>query len=854
MGSRRTVALPLKAARASRASRTSLAMGLEATPLRNRAPAEISATRKHQVIQVQGASASKPMASHRGRNSAGDLARNATRAHKPMASHRGRNSARDLARNVTRTHKPMASHPAGKISAQQRPKRRKANDRITQRRPKANLTAIHRATSRKPRVKQRTSVRPPPKEPAQPPATRHPKQPSQAGSRVNKLRAYSMRWTVSCSSCPPDTQPRIKKTRHERIGDSMRRTIHLSALLAVCACWLSATASAQNAAVTVHLQPDTIAADQAATLMVTTDGTVEPELPQLAGLQIEPVGTQTSMTVTNGVATQTATYLYSVQAQRPGEYDIAGIKAGNARAETLRLHVQDAGVQQPSAAATEAPVASPQEGKLAFMRLRVDERRIYTSQSVPFTVKAYFRGGTGVSVRGRPQLSSDAFTVSGLDDEPTQQQTTIDGVPYLAVTWRGSLTAAKAGDFPLDMTLPVTMQYREQAQPEPGQQRTRGRTLRDLFGGQLPFGGGSVFGQGSPFDRLFDDSFFDSMLDEPMLQGFGEPGRMVQRDLDLHGRAGTAHVAALPSTGRPADFSGAVGQFELEARLPQPTLVQGEPVDLEVTVQGTGNFGQFSLPPWKGSSAWKTYSGHSSFAAADKAGLQGKLTLQQPVAALQVGPASLPALRFSYFDPKEARYVTRQTAPITVDITPAQGQASSAPVDVTRGVPAANSGSERAPLHEPSVRSLASGGVPAWLLPCAGALLCASFIACAAVGLRRSQRYQERSRRSQHRRALSRQLDAMQHAQRTGDRLAYLRAGRAALQRKLAARWGMSPESISVRELDARWPDAPASLRQLLERADEADYGRTSQTNAAPDFAIWAHDVDQQLSRMEVRS
>ena len=179
------------------------------------------------------------------------------------------------------------------------------------------------------------------------------------------------------------------------------------------------------------------------------------------------------------------------------------------------------------------------------MRLRVEDRRVYVGESVPFTVKAFFRGGTGVSVRGRPQLSSDAFTVSGLDAEPTQQQTTIDGVPYLAVTWRGALTAAKPGDFALDMTLPVTMQYREQASAQPAQQQRR--SLRDLFGGHLPLGGSSMFGAGSPFDSMFNDPFFDSMFDEPLLTQFGQLGRVVNRDLDLHGRAGTAHVEALPS-------------------------------------------------------------------------------------------------------------------------------------------------------------------------------------------------------------------------------------------------------------------------------------------------------------------
>src|SRR6185312_13599553 len=171
------------------------------------------------------------------------------------------------------------------------------------------------------------------------------------------------------------------------------------------------------------------------------------------------------------------------------------------------------------------------------------------------------------------------------------------------VTWHGTLSAAKAGDYPLEMTLPVSMEYREQAQAAPAQ-RPRGRSLRDLFGGQLPFGAGS------PFGSMFDDSFFDSVFDEPLLQGFGQLGRTVQRDLDLHGRAGNAHVEALPSAGRPADFSGAVGQFEIGAQLAQPALTQGEPAELQLNVHGTGNFGQFTPPTLDANTDWKTYKGH----------------------------------------------------------------------------------------------------------------------------------------------------------------------------------------------------------------------------------------------------
>jgi hypothetical protein len=373
--------------------------------------------------------------------------------------------------------------------------------------------------------------------------------------------------------------------------------------------------------------------------------------------------------------------------------------------------------------------------------------------------------------------------------------------------------------------------------------------LRELFGSHFPFGGRSVFGAGSPFDSMLNDPFFDSMFDEPLLPDLGRLGRVVNRDLDLHGRAGAAHVEPLPSAGRPTDFGGAVGQFEIEARLAQATLTQGEPVDLQLTVQGKGNFGQFSAPTLQDSADWHAYSAHSSFTASDGAGLRGELAIQQPLAAVRTGRVSVPALHFSYFDPEHGRYVTKTTAPIPVEVAPALEPTSTQPP--AAAAPAAVSSSIDT---DRGVHSLASAGVPRWLLPSALALLALSVITCTAIALRRSRRFQQRAQRVRERRAFQEQLRAMQHAQRTEDQLAYLRAGRAALQRRLAAAWSLPPESITLRELDARWPDAPTGIRQLLELADRADYGRADRHSAGAEFAVWARGVNQQLSHMEIPS
>jgi len=60
--------------------------------------------------------------------------------------------------------------------------------------------------------------------------------------------------------------------------------------------------------------------------------------------------------------------------------------------------------------------------------------------------------------------------------------------------------------------------------------------------------------------------------------------------------AKTIMVRSLPETGKPKDFSGAVGRFEFKAIPSKTTLKSGESLDLNVSVSGSGNLKLFSLP------------------------------------------------------------------------------------------------------------------------------------------------------------------------------------------------------------------------------------------------------------------
>jgi hypothetical protein len=599
----------------------------------------------------------------------------------------------------------------------------------------------------------------------------------------------------------------------------MKRDLQTLALALVATVCLAAPVAAASPA--LRLEPEHVAPGEPATLTVTTDRPGgPPTLPKLDDLQITPSGQQQQLVQTNGQTTRSTSYLYTVRASEPGEHVIQGISIAGQALAPVTLHV-DSG----------ALPAAHVERERAFLRLKVERRELYAGESVPFTARAYIQGGTGATLNGAPAFTSDAFVVSGLDDKPKQSETTIDGQRYLVVTWRGVLTAAKPGQHALEMTLPLSLEYQERmpsARPR--------SSLRDLLG--------SPFAGDSPFDAIMNDPFFASAFDrsmlDPMLPDVFASGRVVQRDVTLRAGAAKASVRALPSAGRPDDFTGAVGQFEVDASLAASALRQGEPVDLQVKVKGEGNFERFTARGLPDSDGLRTYAPQSAFRASDGLGLRGTLTLTQPIAAKQSGDYELPSVRFSYFDPARAEYVTKLGPALAVKVAPSQ---PAAPI------------ATREPAMQ--VESLQQGGVPTWLWPTTIAVLAFALIASLAIVGARSAHARHLLTRLRRGRELRQRRIQLDRAAEQGDLDGFVRVAHETMQQRLSEAWHTRPESVTAAELDSRWPSAPALLWQLFELADQARYGARRNLQPTPrkaELAAWARQLHDVLDHVEVHS
>ncbi len=136
----------------------------------------------------------------------------------------------------------------------------------------------------------------------------------------------------------------------------------------------------------------------------------------------------------------------------------------------------------------------------------------------------------------------------------------------------------------------------------------------------------------------------------------------------------TVTVKPLPS-GAPAGFSGAVGRFNLEASYPQERFAANSAATYTVKISGTGNLTFIQAPPLTLPASFEQYNVKTTESInTSAAGISGYRQFEYPFIARAEGSYDIAPIEFSYFDPASMRYVTLQSKPLTLEITPdAQG-------------------------------------------------------------------------------------------------------------------------------------------------------------------------------------
>jgi hypothetical protein len=131
----------------------------------------------------------------------------------------------------------------------------------------------------------------------------------------------------------------------------------------------------------------------------------------------------------------------------------------------------------------------------------------------------------------------------------------------------------------------------------------------------------------------------------------------------------TINVRPLPETGKPVDFTGAVGDFSFKVITSKTELDASESLQVKVEVRGKGNLKLFKLPKISLPSSLEVYEPeHKENVRTNLSVMQGNISDNYTIVPQYKGKYPIPSVSFSYFDLKTESYQRLFSGEIVIDV------------------------------------------------------------------------------------------------------------------------------------------------------------------------------------------
>jgi hypothetical protein len=160
------------------------------------------------------------------------------------------------------------------------------------------------------------------------------------------------------------------------------------------------------------------------------------------------------------------------------------------------------------------------------------------------------------------------------------------------------------------------------------------------------------------------DPFFDSFFDDPF---FNRNVRNIP--LKLNSNPIELDVKPLPIQTRPAGFSGAVGNFQLQTSVDKTSLKANDAITLRATIRGSGNLElidelAFSFPP-----DFEVFDPKvTNQISKTSTGISGTKIFEYLLIPRSAGEFTIKPATFSYFDLRNKEYITLTTPEYNISV------------------------------------------------------------------------------------------------------------------------------------------------------------------------------------------
>lgn len=357
------------------------------------------------------------------------------------------------------------------------------------------------------------------------------------------------------------------------------------------------------------------------TLTVTGDQFVDPvQLPPIDGFDVQYVGPATRVSIINGRSSSSRSFNYVLHALREGTFTIPSlsIEVGGKTYSTQTITIEVTGADTLPGGA-----GGPDLQNRIFVVMGSPKKEVYLNEKIPVTIKMYVSGLTASEI-SYPEVAHNGFEMDEFP-KPQRYEQVIGGVRYNVLDFKTYVYPSRTGVLSLGPAK-VSCQILQRTQEA-------GASPLDRFGG------------------LFDnDDLFSGVFD------YYSKTPMTLESTDLQ-----MDVLPWPPEGKPADFTGAVGEYTFEADVSPKEVKVGDPITLRVKISGSRLAG-LKPPSLQDGNGLKVY---EPIVREEN----GSKILEQVIIPTSENVTLLPALNFSYFDPEAKQYKTATAGPFPVKVS-----------------------------------------------------------------------------------------------------------------------------------------------------------------------------------------
>jgi len=387
---------------------------------------------------------------------------------------------------------------------------------------------------------------------------------------------------------------------------------------------LNAIYFADDITVTSYVDKNTVSLNELLNLTVEIKSdeqiTAEPEIPQLTGFQIvgQSSSSSTSIKIINNEMSKSVTqsFMYSLRPLKIGSFTIPPIytkyKNSTYRSKTINVTVvqENSNITQ-SRQQSQKKIDNSSNNVQIFLQATPGKSEVFVGE--PFTIKYVLysnKGLVGLNAEKMPEFAGFVKEETFQTKNITHTLEVINGIRYYAYRISDyTLFPTNANTFNLD-------------------------NMELLCAYEVPA-----------------KSFFD----------FGTTKRVY-----IQSNTSTIKVKPLPVEGQPVNFSGAVGQYDIKSALSSSQVKTGESVTLTLTINGSGNIRMFDPPTFPVIPNIDTFPPEESDDLYQPDNISGKKVVKYILIPEETGTYNLPAISFTYFEPRSETYKTISTRPLTL--------------------------------------------------------------------------------------------------------------------------------------------------------------------------------------------